>query len=47
MKLKDSTTITLIPLSPKQVYEDQIKLKGKVRLVREKIQVRNIVREDN
>jgi len=47
MKLKDSTTITFIPLSPKQVYEDQIKLKGKVRLVREKIQVRNIVREDN
>ena len=47
MKLKDSTTITLIPLLPKQVYENQIKLKGKVRPVREKIQVRNIVREDN
>jgi hypothetical protein len=47
MKLKDSTTITLIPLLPKQVYENQIKLKGNVRPVREKIQVRNIVREDN
>jgi hypothetical protein len=47
MKLKDSTTITLIPLLPKKVYENQIKLKGKVRSVREKIQVRNIVREDN
>jgi len=27
MKLKDSTTITLIPLLPKQVYENQIKFK--------------------
>ena len=27
--VKDGKTITLVPLSPKQVYDDQIKLKKK------------------
>jgi hypothetical protein len=46
--VKDGKTITLVPLSPTQVYEYQMKLKKrKVKLRGKKIQVRNMVREDN
>jgi hypothetical protein len=43
--VNDSKTITLIPLSPKH-NDDQMKLKGNVRMRRVKIHVRTIVRED-
>ena len=42
--VKDSKTITLLPLTPKQVYDDQIKLKSRWG---EKIKVRNKGREDH
>ena len=38
--LKDGKTITFIPLSPKQVYDVQMKLKKSVRMRRVKIHVR-------
>jgi hypothetical protein len=38
--VKDGKTITLVPLSPKQVYDDQMKLKKNVRMGRMKIHVR-------
>ena len=42
----DGKTITLFPLTPKQVYDDQIKLKSKHEAMeRKKIKVRNKGRE--
>ena len=44
----DGKTITLFPLTPKQVYDDQIKLKSEHEAMgRKKIKVRNKGREDD
>ena len=45
--VKDGKTITLVTLSPKQIYGDQIKLKRNVRMGRVKIHVRTMVRENH
>jgi hypothetical protein len=45
--VKDGKTITLVPLTPKQVYDDQIKLKSEYEVMGEKIKVGNKGREDH